>query len=93
MAKRAFDETLMRVFSRTPIEGASYEIVEYSYNGKPPRYKVVEKWEQRNSGETKENVILKGIEAKELEKVLAGLNAFLEGKAKPKTLRRQAGGR
>ena len=67
--KMAYDPKLMKVLKRTEIEDTNYTLVEYSYNGKPSRLKVVQEWQAR-SGESGEKVLIPCLELCEMMKIL-----------------------
>jgi hypothetical protein len=81
--KKEFDASLMNELSRYPIPETDFSIVEYSYNGKPPRVKVVQEWKGA-SGKGGETVLMKGVEKGELKAIATALIVYIDNPAKQK---------
>ena len=81
MAK--YDEALYEELSRYEVPNTEYMVVEYSYNGKPPRIKVVLPWYSKAGDVQGEKTIFQGVEKKTWAKIAGIVTPLLKaGKVK-----------
>ena len=79
MAK--YDEKLYTELSRHEVKGTDYMVVEYSYNGKPPRIKVVLPWYSKDGETQGEKTIFQGVEKKSWLAIVGIVTPLLKEKA------------